>query len=291
MKNLANQNGYKYIRDIDAFYGELNGYYFYSEKTRYVGLVRIFFTVVNPNLPKIKEIAKDYRALNDDGIRYEGGRLILEVKTIGLDDPQDLGTLLDKITRSMVEDSVKQEVNGVDHDLGLFRDGTHLMVRSAEEFSAEASSRSKIYKKQSTKPAIVGYLMAAVFMIPGSIAYAIALNIGILPAFVSFTVIYLALKGFDRFSGTPSRNQLYVILGISYLGVVLGYYISVAFSLIRLGMGFMIPLLFAAPLTGVLKSALFSFGIGILFNLNSIRMIFNGARTGNVVNRKIRRLL
>ena len=197
MKELANANGFKYIKDINSFYGEINGYYFYSEPTKYVGLIRVFFSVKEPVLDDLREICSKYRAVGNDGVRYEEGHVILEIKTNGLNDQKELEEILNRISHKLPQ----QEADGKTDDLGLYRDGTRLVIKNNAIFSVTSKESSSLYKKQSNKSSLIGYLMAFVYMIPGSILYAIAMNIGIIPSVISFTVIYLALKGYNKHSG------------------------------------------------------------------------------------------
>ncbi len=288
MKKFASANKYKYIRDLDSFYGQKNGYYFYSEKTKYVGLIRVFFTVEEANMEKLSEICSNYRAAGRDGIRYESGRLILELKTTGFDEPAELNRLLDDITRELSFQGVRQCSMGMYSDLGLYREGTHLVVKNEKVFSHNSKTLSKVYKKQSSKPALTGFLMAFVFMIPGVILYAIAIQIGIIPSIVSFSIVYLAIRGFSKASGDPSRNQLYVLLAISYVGIVLGNYVATLFSV---GFTNGLSIVLSIPITFFLKDASISFVIALAFNYYRLSEIFNGAREGKVVNRKVQRLM
>lgn len=287
MKNLANANGYKYIKDINSFYGKINGYYFYSEPTKYVGLIRIFFTIAPLELDEIKSICSKYRAVGSEGVRYEQGHLILELKTNGLHEPAQLNEILDIVSKKL---SI-QEADGHQSDLGLYRDGTRIVVRNNEIFNKTSRTSASLYKRQANKPALYGYLMAAIYMIPGSIFYAIALGVGIIPSIISFTIIYLALKGYHQHSGTPSRTELYIILGISFVGVMLGYYFNVGYHVGNVSLKLIIPTLVNIPISQVIKSSLWSFVIALAFNYYSIMSIFNTTRTGVAVSRKLKRLM
>lgn len=295
MKDLSRENNFKYIKDLNSFYGEANGYYFYSEPTQHLGLARLIFSVEENDIDQLKEITSNYRAVGRDGIRYEGNKLILDMKYKGFTDANDLSKMIEDLTLYFKSHNIKQVSQGKYENLGLYRNGTKLEVRESETFTNETQTLSKIYKKQSNST-LKGYLMAFVYALPGVIALSLAIQFGIIPSIVSMSIIYGALKGYNRYGGEMSKNDLIALFVLSFIMMMLSTYLVVISRLTLQGLplfkvmgAYLSNFSFAK---GTFFTTLRYFVIALIFNMNSIRYIFNGAgpRTQKV-SRKIQKLL
>lgn len=296
MKTLAAENNYKYIRDINNFYGESNGYFFYGEPTQYVSLFRVIFTVENTDNDQLKvnldRICGSYRAISHEGVRFESNKAILELRPQGLSEGRELKTIIDAITLEMSRMSVKQSDDGIYTNLGLYRIGTHLAVKSSDSVELVEKQLKPVFKKQSPTPAMA-YLMALVYMVPAIALYAVVNTFGWISSFLSFFIVTQALKGFTKNGGEPTKKSLSLLIVLSLLGVIAGSYLSI-FAVIITEVGYFDLSFFALiPLNLVIENAVPAIIIGLAFNWRRIRYMFTQVddHANQPVTRTIRKLL
>ena len=301
-KELAKDNNFKYIPDIKTFYGQINSFYFVGEETNLVGLIRIFFSVniEGAIIDKLREITKNHRSIGRDGVKMEQGLLVIDLKSNGLDSPNELSEILEKLTRILLEEGAMQssQRNSDKHDVGIYRIGTKLLILSNDEFAQEVEVVGQQFKRNNGSK-LKAYGMTALKMMPGVFVYATGLGIG----WFSFIGVYMMLNmGISTFQShsNMSKKDAYLVLGMVVLGMTLGYTFYTAYGVYKalstMGMGGFTPYFLASLLqfevfSQFLLHALSHLLFIGLISFGRIKDMFSGVTETKTVKRKTQRLL
>lgn len=160
IESISKALNQKYIKDIDNSAGRVGPYYFIIEPTNQRNLIRISFNIKESNLVlnELEEAMSVHRAVGRDGVRSSGIQLFIECKLSGLEDEEELATILEKVA-NILHDAELKQVDGLGKEgsnLGVFRVGTKLEIQTDDaieditdavgaRFDSSNQSRVKAY--------------------------------------------------------------------------------------------------------------------------------------------------
>lgn len=302
LKELAKQAGYAYERHNQNIYGMENGYYFSTELANQKGLIRIYLNVDRPEAVAnfYDTVRNRYPALALGGIRGNGGyENFIDVNYYRFKDGHEFKYMLEALMKELHSSRLRQRCahTGKISDLGLYAVGRSIKILSDEGFSQEAKVSQQVSKglKENRVLGYVGMfagLLIGLFL-RGLVIRITGWNFGIM----SYVVLLLVFKGFRFKGGEPRRSDMYIMIGITIIGVIFSNVIYVFFqTLILLGnyAWMILPQLFASVFeepAEFLKSVLFDLIFLAIYGYQEVRHALNTAPITKRAKLKYKRLL
>lgn len=312
IQSLSRKLNQKYQKDIDTSAGKVGPYYFVMEPTNQANLIRISFNVLNEQevLSELQEKMSIHRSIGRDGIRFNGFQLIIECKVGGLDDEEELATILESVGNVLYHHEIQQvDANGVVSDnLGVFRIGTKLEIQSDTDVD-DITIHSKERFKNSNQSRLMAYLKAFGIFIAMSPLYILVLNYE--PSVMGFVFFsYAVLIGMFKKSlqvflvnWTPNKTDLIILLVMFLLSLYMIRLTSVIITMISvfrqtgMSVGYfeayfiLFQALFPESAPIMLNSAI-SLAFAMAFNYHIVRSLLDVSSThAKPVKRSIHRVL
>lgn len=310
--SLSKKLNQKYEKDIDTSAGKVGPYYFIIEPTNQQNLIRISFNVLGVDnvLDTLKSQMSHHRSIGRDGIRVDGLQLIIECKVGGLDDAEELATILETVGNTLYNADLKQvDASGSESsNMGVYRIGTKLQIQSGSDVD-EISVHAKERFQKSNQSRALAYLQSfGWFMFLSPIYILVSIYE---PSVMGFTVFSFAVmiwmfnKSIQSFlkNWSPSKTDLFILLGMYILSLYLINFaqvvVQVTFALFKSGLGGSIfqalgaVIIRTIPISGsILSNSVITLAFAIAFNYHIVRSLIDiSSRRDSPVKRSIRRVL
>lgn len=293
-----------YVKDIDAIYGNSDGYYYSVQTLERKNMICIVFSV-NPNekvLKSIESLRVQHPAIPLGGVYKEGYELNVELNLINIDSKASYENLFHQIIEMLKQHGLENVCSqtGSNLHVGLYRLGTKLKILSDEVFNDQKASGSNANSMRGIKSPILGYFVASIIFIGIIIVKNIIGSVFFLiPLAITAGGFRLAIEAFERVGGMMTRRHARNLIILFVLSMILTPIATLFFQMVVFGIpvlqsaifAFKMPFVSLLAFAEMYKMVPINLAISLYATWHHIQSILNNSYNGKIVKRKNTKLL